>query len=149
MKIGVDVKGFHSPLEDMENIICAYGEDREIGYLKINPERVPVIIAENKAKREINRAQRVKRHNIINRGFELIADYRGVVEPAENGGPLVIFGNAYIVKRQLASNTGLTMAEIVEVLEYLENKEYNSGLEKDRCVACYAFDYDKEKRCYL
>ena len=55
MQIGIDLENYQTPIEEWDNIVSAYGQEREIGYLKINPERIPVIVSENKAREEITR----------------------------------------------------------------------------------------------
>ena len=53
MKIGISLDNYESPMEDTKHLVNNYGYDREIGYLKINPERLPVIVSESKALADI------------------------------------------------------------------------------------------------
>lgn len=150
MKIGIDLDNYQSPIEEWDTLINNYGEEREIGYLKINPERIPVIVSERKALKEIEKwGDKVIRIRFKDFTFEMFLDYKGCLfsEP-KDGGNVVVFGNAYIAKKQWEADTPLTMREIKELIDYIEIGAMPQADKPEDYFDVYGFEYDKELRCY-
>lgn len=117
MQIGIDLDNYESPMEEAKNLVSSYGFDREIGFLKLNPERLPVIVSERKALEDIARYGEHKMDFTVKDGhYFLITDERAMTM---RDGNIILFGNAYIVKRQGQVFTALNMKEIKEWLYYI------------------------------
>ena len=147
MKIGINLENYASPMEDIENIINDYGKNREIGYLKINPERLPVIVSEGKALADIERyGVNKETYTVMNGKFEMITDSRAV---SKIGSDIALCGNAYIVKRQHEAFAALDIEEILEWLVFLAQYDYEAAVsgDEDR-YGMYLFVFDKERGCW-
>ena len=144
MQIGIDLENYASPMEDIENIINDYGKNREIGYLKINPERLPVIVSEDKALADIERyGVHKETYTVMNGKFEMITDSRAV---SKIGSDIALCGNAYIVKRQREAFTALDIDEILEWLIFLCKYDYEVVMNRDEDrYGTYLFVFDKER----
>ena len=151
MQIGIDLENYQTPIEEWDNIVSAYGQDREIGYLKMNPERIPVIVSESKAREEIARlGKHALEFRIKDICYEMVIDDRGALIPSSPDGNLIVFGNIYISRKQWNSNVALTMAEIDDLLQYFEENDDLEPVDNPLdYVGCLAFKYDEKKRCYL
>ncbi len=70
MQIGIDLVNYQTPIEEWDNIVSAYGKEREIGYLKINPERIPVIVSESKARKPTpKKKDKTRQNRMVTRFF--------------------------------------------------------------------------------
>lgn len=148
MQIGIVLDNYESPMEDLENIISSYGLMREVGYLRINPERVPVVMSESKADEAIDRFQyHIAEYDICDGKYELVADDRGIATVDDS---IIISGNAFIARRQGRALTGLTASEITDWLKRLEKMPRNKvRSSRDNTVfSGYVFTLDKEKGCW-
>ena len=144
MQIGIDLENYASPMEDIENIINDYGKNREIGYLKINPERLPVIVSEDKALADIERyGVHKETYTVMNGKFEMITDSRAV---SKIGSDIALCGNAYTVKRQREAFAALDIEEILEWLLFLCRYDYEAAVKGDEArYGTYLFVFDKER----
>ena len=147
MQIGIDLENYASPMEDIENIINDYGKNREIGYLKINPERLPVIVSEDKALADIERyGDHKETYTVMNGKFEMITDSRAV---SKRGNDIALCGNAYIVKRQREAFAALDIEEILEWLILLCRYDYETAVKGNNDhYNAYLFAFDKERGCW-
>ena len=118
MMIGIDLDNYVSPMEDIENIVNIYGLDTEIGYLKINPLRLPVIVSEKKALEKIDKFGDHEVHFHIGDRFELITDDRSLLEYDND---LDIIGDTYVARQQGEKYTGLTFRDFMEWSLYMLN----------------------------
>lgn len=149
MKIGISLDNYESPMEDISNLVNYYGYDREIGYLKINPERLPVIVSERKALTDIRAMGNHKVVYPLNDGrYELIVDERAISFVTKLKGGFLLFSNAYIAKRQGWMSTALTMDEILEWLKEFEKNEISRTHDSHFNQTVIGFEFDKEKECY-
>ena len=151
MQIGIDLENYQTPIEEWDNIVSSYGKDREIGYLKINPERIPVIVSESKARKEIeNMGKHAFLFRVRDVRYEMVIDDRSAMLPVSVDGDLIVFGNIYIYKKQLNANVALTMAEIDELLKYFEESDDLEPVDNpEKYIGCLGFTYDEKKRCYI
>ena len=144
MQIGIDLDNYSSPVEDLENLINNYGKGREIGYLKINPERVPVIVSEGKALEEIKRYGENKvTYTVVCGKYEMITDRRAIRNIESD---IALYGNAYIVRRQGEIFTALDIEEILDWLMFLTIHEHDLITKTDRgdfAVDAYLFRYNE------
>lgn len=148
MQIGIVLDNYESPLEDLENIISSYGLMREIGYLRINPERVPMVMSESKADEAIDRFQyHVAEYDICNGKYELVADERGIATVDDY---IILSGNAFIARRQGRALTGLTASEITEWIKRLEKmpRDKVQSTRDNTVYSGYVFTLDKETGCW-
>ena len=149
MKIGISLDNYESPMEDTKHLVNNYGYDREIGYLKINPERLPVIVSESKALADIRAMENHKAVYPLNdRRYELIVDDRAISFLVQHKGSFILFGNAYIAKRQGRMSTALTMNEILEWLKEFEKNEIGMVHDSHFNQTVIGFEFDEEKECY-
>lgn len=126
MQIGINLKEDVFEVAESEDIICNYPDGVEIGYLKINPERIPVVIGAKLAEEEIARNKRyINYYDVNDRGYMIITDDRNVIT-GENF--ILILGNAYVTKKQGATYTGLTADEIDDWIYDFEDNEMFSEL---------------------
>ncbi|MCR5432388.1 MAG: hypothetical protein K6E95_07505 [Lachnospiraceae bacterium] len=146
MQIGIDLDNYSDPVVELENLVNAYGENREIGYLKINPLRTPVIVSESKAQADIGKyGDHKAEYPLLGGKFELIVDERAVEKRLHD---IAVNGNAYIVRRQGKVFTALDINEILEWLIRISRAEQ----EAYKCAAghfdTYEFDYDDKTQCW-
>ena len=117
MYIGIDLENYESPMEDTVNLVNNYSPYREIGFLKLNPERVPVITSSNKYLSAISRyGSHLAVFTLTDGHYALVVDDRGITI---QGNDLVVMSNAYIARVQGNTLTSLTMEEIEEWLDYI------------------------------
>ena len=149
MKIGINLDNYESPMEDTRTLINNYGYDREIGYLKINPERLPVIVSERKALADIRAMENHKAVYPLNdRRYELIVDDRAISFMVNHKSGFLLFGNAYIAKRQGRMTTALTMDEILEWLKEFEKNDIRRSHDSHFNQTVIGFEFDEEKESY-
>ena len=149
MKIGIDLDNYPNPMEEWDNLLNTYGKDREIGYLKINPERVPVIISERKATKYIEQhADQLYTFRVKDQRYEMFVESKGINMPF-NGERLIFFGNAYICRKQGDANVALTMAEIEDFLAFCPEISLNPQDYSVDYIGILAFDYDAERGIYV
>ena len=149
MKIGINLDNYESPMEYTENLVNKYGFDREIGYLKINPERLPVIVSERKALADIRAMENHKAVYPLNdRRYELIVDDRAISFMVNHKSGFLLFGNAYIAKRQGRMTTALTMDEILEWLKEFEKNDISRSHDSHFNQTVIGFEFDEEKESY-
>jgi len=126
MEIGINLKEDEYEVAEIDDIIIGYPAGIEIGYLKINPERIPVIVSEKIAAEAIARN---KDHYIqidVNGGkYVVITDNRSVIY---GEGFIDICGTAYIAKKQVGTYTALTSDEIDDWIYDFEDDEMFSEL---------------------
>ena len=79
MKVTICMNSGECEVMDFEDTICIAGEDVELGYLKINPERIPAIVAANIAEEEIKRMAEHRMHLDVCGNYMVITDDRAVV----------------------------------------------------------------------
>ena len=148
MFIGIDLENYESPMEEYENLVNNYGQDREIGYLKINPERIPVIVSAEKALKDIERYDDHKAVFPLKDGrYVMIADDRVAIVSDLDDAKLILTANAYLARKQGESFTALTIKEIDELIDF-QCEESDVEEPADCFVAIYAFDYDEHTRCW-
>ncbi|MCR5321682.1 MAG: hypothetical protein K6E85_00115 [Lachnospiraceae bacterium] len=148
MQIGIELDNYDSPIEEFDQLVNNYAREREIGYLKINPERIPVIISEEKVSAEFNNKKYRGIGFPLNNGhYELITTEEAT---AMMNGDCVLLGNGYIGRRQGDSITGLTFDEISHLLKYLEHLDKYTipGLFGKVNYVGLLFKYDKERGCW-
>ena len=146
MEIGINLDHYTDPMVDLENLICDYGKKREIGYLKINPERIPVIISEGKAQAEIDRfGEHMITYPLCGSKFVLITDDRAISQDLKD---LALRGNAYIARKQSGVFTALDLQEILEWLLQLCELEYEAINSDDGRYDTYVFEYDEDRGCW-
>ena len=115
MDICINTDKNDAELEEPVNLVCNNGLDKEIGYLKINPERVPSIFLEEDAESAIQRFDKHKvEFTLKGNRYILITDDRAVSYSKD--GSIQLFGNGYLVRKQKEKYTGLTMRELNEIL---------------------------------
>lgn len=149
MKVGINLDNYESPMEDTRNLVNNYGYHREIGYLKINPERLPVIVSERRALADIRAMENHKAvYPLHDRRYELIVDDRAISFMVQHKGGFLLFGNGYIAKRQGRMSTALTMDEILEWLKELEKSEIGKNYDSHFNQTVIGFEFDEEKECY-
>ena len=149
MKVGINLDTYESPMEDTRNLVNNYGYHREIGYLKINPERLPVIVSERRALADIRAMENHKAvYPLHDRRYELIVDDRAISFMVQHKGGFLLFGNGYIAKRQGRMSTALTMDEILEWLKELEKSEIGKNYDSHFNQTVIGFEFDEEKECY-
>ena len=147
MKIGIDLDNYAEPMVELQELINNYGNKREIGYLKINPERIPVIVSENRALADM---EKLGAHKIAfpvrNGKYDLITDDRAIMMDSGN---FELYGNAYIARSQGSVLTALDIEEIIESLLFFCTSRYESVSEEDPDdkYDYYYFEHD-EKRGY-
>ena len=148
MDIGIYLDNGDYELSETDEIICEYGTDMEVGYLKINPERIPVVVGQKRAEEEFEKfGDSIVEISIMDGKYVLIADKKNIEMTGEK---LIVISTAYIAKNQIRSYTALTGGEIEEWTElFEESEEYgDEDDEEDRQPAfCYmfptiVFDYD-------
>lgn len=122
MDICINTEQGNAEIEEVINLVCNAGLDAEIGYLKINPERVPGIYLEEDAYRAIRRFDNHMITLTLQGGrYFLITDDRAVTLEAE--GLVHLYGNAFIVRKQKDQYTGLTMRELNEVMTMIADMQ--------------------------
>lgn len=143
MQIGIDLENYTCPLEDFEKLVCAYGPMREVGYLKINPERIPVVVDEERAEKSLMKFRDYVTAILVKGDkYMLFADYRSV----ENyGDGFILFGNVYVARFQGRLCTGLTMTDIKDFLEILEKipQAKGKGRKTGSEVKCFYFEGER------
>ena len=93
MKVGINLDNYESPMEDTRNLVNNYGYHREIGYLKINPERLPVIVSERRALADIRAMENHKAvYPLHDRRYELIVDDSAISFMVQHKGGFLLFG---------------------------------------------------------
>jgi len=144
MQIGIDLDNYKSPMEELENLINDYGAAREIGFLKINPERLPVIVSERKALADIDKYRDHRTSYPVKDGrYEMITSDKAMFI---DEGDLFLLGNAYIAKRQGDVFTALNMKEILDWLLYLCDADSVAKKPDHRLSGdIYLFELDKDR----
>lgn len=126
MQIGIHMDDEEYELTDTKLIVNRYGQDMGIGYLKINPERVPVIVGEGLARDHFEKIKdRLLEFDILCGNFVLLAD-KNAVHQIEDC--IVIDGDAYIARIQGDSHTTMTYDEIEPILSGIEAYRFFSML---------------------
>jgi len=120
MKVTICMYPGECEVMDFEDAINIVGDDVELGYLKINPDRVPSIVAANIAEEEIKRMAEHQINLDVCGNYMVITDDRAV-ECTED--EVLIFGTAYIVRKQAGTYTALTYGEIDEWIYEFEDTE--------------------------
>lgn len=143
MQIGIDLDNYKSPMEELENLVNDYGPKREVGFLKINPERLPVIISERKALADMEKYNDHKTSFPVKDGkYEMITSDKAVFIDEGN---LFLFANAYIAKKQGDVFTALNMGEILDWLLYLCDADLATKKQDHRLSSdIYLFELDKD-----
>ena len=146
MQIGINLDNYANPMVELESLICAYGKKREIGYLKINPERVPVIISEGKAQTETDRfGEHMTVYPLCAHKFVLITDDRAVSQDFKD---ISLRGNAYIARKQLGVFIALDIQEILQWLLEFCKLEYEAVNSDAGRFDTYVFEYDEDRGCW-
>ncbi len=142
MQIGIDLDNYTDPVVELENLVNAYGENREIGYLKINPIRTPVIVSESKAQADIAKyGDRKAEYPLWGRKYALIVDERAVEKRLND---IAVNGNAYIVRRQGRVFTALDINELLELLLHINRAEQEAYKSDAGRFDTYEFDFDED-----
>ena len=146
MDIGIYLDNGDYELSETEELVCEFGTDMEVGYLKINPERIPVVIGEERAEAAFKKfGDSIVEISVMDGRYVLIADKRNIEMTGEK---LIVIGTAYIAKNQIRSYTALTGGEVLEWAENFEESA-DSCDDEDEPAFCYmfptiVFDYDEE-----
>lgn len=125
MKVTICMNSGECEVMDFEDTICIAGEDVELGYLKINPERIPAIVAANIAEEEIKRMAEHRMHLDVCGNYMVITDDRAVVCTEDE---VAVYGTAYIVRKQAGTYTALTYGELDDWIYDFEDTELFSEL---------------------
>lgn len=142
MQMGIDLDNYVSPMEDIENIINMYGLDTEIGYLKLNPTRLPVIVSEKKTYEKIDRFGEHEMQFQIGNRFTLITDDRTVVTKE---GDFYLIGDTFVAKQQGEIYTGNTFREFMDWNLYmLKNPRVTNKLHSILYCGVNSFEIDLE-----
>lgn len=106
---------------DFEDAIYL-GEDAvEIGYLKINPDRIPVIVSAKIAEEAMDRERdHLIKIDVCGGRYMLLTDDRSVIYMESQ---VAICGTAYIVRKQGGTYTALTYDEIEDWIYDFEDDE--------------------------
>ena len=148
MDIAINLNDYKCPVVDIKRLINNYGPNREIGVLKINPERLPMVMSEEYALQEIDRFKD-RRHcySFFDGHYGIIFDSKAALI---RDGQIALTGNAYIVRRQCRVNVGLTAENLIELFNYFEDIPGATIRDSDTDVKYDAllFEYDEEKRCW-
>jgi len=123
MQIGINLKEDEFEVTDSDDIVCNYPDGVEVGYLKINPERIPVIVGEKIAEEAIARKKYTK-IAIDGGDYVLFADEKSVLYCKDF---IEICGTAYIAKKQGGTHTALTADEIDDWIYDFEDEEMFEG----------------------
>ena len=122
MYIGLNLSEDDFELVDSETILMSYPCDIEIGYLKINPERIPVLVSAEIAENAIEKyKEHLKKLPAIGGKYFILVDDRAVIYLE---GAIEICGTAFVAKKQGETYTALTNEELeiwTDILEELEN----------------------------
>ena len=146
MQIGINLDNYTEPMMELEDLICDYDKKREIGYLKINPERIPIIISEGKAQTEIDRFGDHKcTYPLCGNKFVLITDDRAISQDFKD---INLRGNGYIARRQLGVFTALDVEELLDWLLQLCQLEYAAKNSDAGRFDTYVFEYDEDRGCW-
>ena len=148
MYIGIDLENYESPMEDLENLVNNYSPYREIGFLKLNPERVPVIVSANKYLSAITRfGSHLAVFTVKDGHYALVVDDRGITV---QGDGLAVMSSAYVARVQGSTLTSLTFDEIKEWLDYIPKLQ---GAKVPVCgkhgeFEAICFERDEETGCW-
>lgn len=146
MEIGINMDDREYELSDSDELLCEYGTDMEVGYLKINPERIPVVEGRKKAEESFERmGSGIEELPICNRHYLLIADRKNVEITATE---LIVTGTAYIARKQFRSYTELTAGEVEDWLEMFEASEEAGEAKPLFDYPVIVFEYDEEHDCF-
>lgn len=147
MEIGINMDERDYEFSDYFLLVNEYGFDIELGYLKINPERIPVVEGKYRAEAEFEKfGSKLIEFPICGGRYILISDRRNI-EIVD--GSLILTGTAYIAKRQYRTDTALTGSEVGEWLcRFMEGEGSQGEMIEDREKTMYdfpvmVFDYDE------
>jgi len=108
--IGVHMDDHDYEYSSVYDIRCDNG-DHEVGILKINPDRVPVVLGLERAEKEMSKIGKCLReipYKALN-DYVIFADDRAC---EVDGDRIRVYGNAYIARRQKRTHIGLSGFEI-------------------------------------
>lgn len=121
MQIAVNLTEDECEVMEIDDIICNYPDGVEIGYLKINPERIPVVVSESIAEAALARCENHRMEADVCGGrYAILADDRSLVFVE---GAVIVYGTAYIVRKQGQTYTSLVADEIDDWLYDFEDTE--------------------------
>lgn len=143
MEIGINMDDREYELSDTDELVITLGTDMEVGYLKINPERVPVIEGKNKAEAEF---AKMKAHlvevELLGGRYQMITDDRSIEITPEF---IIVEGTAYIGRRQGRKHTALTVDEVEDWLIKLDESYVDHDeMPTDGDFPCIVFEFDSE-----
>ena len=140
MDIGINMEGIEYQLTDTSCIVFMYGHDMEVGFLKINPERVPVVTSESIVNSEIRQEEKTYEVFSLCRNKYALVVESGAYE-MENCN-LVLYGNAYIARQQKNTVSALTSDEVFEWLKKLNRPItfHNAEIDKQSVII---FEHDE------
>lgn len=148
MQIGIISSDLNYEVLNPEVMDRYYGV--EIGMLKINPERMPMLVSQEQGYAEMNRwgEKDFDAIEIFDGDYVLVAENAALEYEADM---LILCGTGYILRKQGKTSTGISFNELMDVKEYLSEVELRSEVmadRDDRYYGCYVFVADEDEYYY-
>lgn len=121
MKVAICLSENECEVMEFEDAMYLGEDGVELGYLKINPDRIPSIVAAKIAEEAMDRErEHLIKIDVCGGRYMLLTDDRAVIYLE---GEVAICGTAYIVKKQAGTYTALTYDEIEDWIYDFEDDE--------------------------